>query len=150
MFWVGQANSTASYVNLFELWNRYNNPLNDAGWSGVMPFFNNTIFLSMLAQGNPPTDPSAMPLMNRFLRAARFMPGVTISTEEFIPYRSFGQFNYENLVNNTVPHGFSYTARVPGPPYSVTSSWLLPRNMTSPENARPLAQIYANLTGGTH
>ncbi|KAF4613051.1 hypothetical protein D9613_010701 [Agrocybe pediades] len=150
MFWVGQAQDNASYTNLFELWNRYNNPLNEAGWSGVMPFFNRTIFLTMLAQGNPPYDPQAMPLMQSFHQAARYMPGVTVLTEQFVPYRSFGDFNYDNLVNTTVPHGFNFTASLPGPPHSVTSSWLLPWNITAPENARPLAKIYTNLPGGTH
>ncbi|KAF8904749.1 hypothetical protein CPB84DRAFT_1772742 [Gymnopilus junonius] len=129
-FFIATGNSTEAYVDLLETWNHYHNALSDAGWSGVWPFFDNTLFLTMLAQNTPPS-PAANATMLSFVNATSALP-VSISAPLYLS-KGFG---------------FNFTSVVPGPPHSVTSSWLLPRNLTAPSNARQLAEIYANLTGG--
>ena len=86
--------------------------------------------------------------MEAFVNASRALPGVNVSLALPVSYRSFEAFNVDNLVNSSNGFGFNFTAPVPGPPHSVTSSWLLPRNLTAPENARMVAELYANVTGG--
>ena len=146
-FHIATGNSTEAYIDLLETWNKYHNALSDSGWSGVWPFFGNSLFLTMLAQGTPPA-PAANATMLAFVNATKALPGVNITTSMSVYYPNFQAFNFDNLVDSSRGFGFNFTAAVPGPPHSVTSSWLLPRNLTAPANARQVAEIYANLTGG--
>ena len=147
LFFVAQAATTDAYTNLLEVWNRYHNGLNDAGWGGVWPFTDNVLALTLLNQGTPPFNPNGKTLMDQFLADANAVSGVTVITQEYVNYTSFQDWNIDILVNGR--HGFDFTQRAPGAPNSVTSSWLLPRNVTAPATARSMAEIYANLTGGT-
>jgi len=124
-------------------------------WSPQSPFFMNslrlafaegTLALTFAAQGTPPIQPEALSTMDAFLAEAQNITGVTVSVSTYHNYISFGQFAHDNLVEPTKAIGFNYTTVVPGQVQSVTSSWLLPREVTAPENAQMLAELMANVT----
>ncbi|KAF9554313.1 FAD-binding domain-containing protein [Agrocybe pediades] len=145
-FFVAEAANKDAFTNILEVWNRYHNDLSDAGWAGVWPFTSNLLALSLLNQGVPTVNPNGKTLMDKFLADANAVADITIVTQEYVNYTSFEDFNIDILVNGN--HGFNFTQAPPGPPNSVTSSWLLPRNITAASRARDMAEIYVNLTAG--
>jgi hypothetical protein len=126
----------------------HHNDVADAGWSGLWPFLNNTLFLTFFAQGTPPFRKTANATLEAFFSASRAIPGVNVSLALTVPYRSFQEWNNNNLVDSSKGFGFNYTARSPGAPQIATSSWLMPRELTSPANAKTLANVYMNIPVG--
>lgn len=124
----------------------HHNKISDAGWSGVWPFIDNTLFLTFFAQGVPPTRDTANATMEQFWTASRTIPGVNVSLAISHPYRSFWAWDEDNLVDSSKGFGFNFTALAPGAPRMAASSWLMPRNLTTPENAKMLADVFVNLT----
>ncbi|KAJ7137762.1 hypothetical protein C8R44DRAFT_838071 [Mycena epipterygia] len=147
VFYTATGNSTSAYHQLLELWMQNHNPMSDAGWSGVWPFFDNTLFMTFFTQGVPATR-TANETMERFFADSRKIPGVNVSLSLVHPYKSFEEFNQDNLVDSSKGFGFNFTAVAPGAPRMVISSWILPRNLTSPDNATMLADLFVNLPDG--
>ncbi|KAJ7170771.1 hypothetical protein C8R43DRAFT_1059439 [Mycena crocata] len=146
VFYSASANSSSSYNKLLELWMKHHNTIADAGWTGVWPFIEETLYLTFFTQGVPPTRDSANATMENFFAASRNISGVNVSLAMSHPYRSFEAWNQDNLVNSTNGFGFNFSALAPGAPRVVASSWLMPRNLTTPENAKMLADVFVNLT----
>lgn len=146
VFYTATANDTSSYISLLETWMTHHNGISDAGWSGVWPFLDNTLYLTFFAQGTPPTSASANKTMEAFFAQTRTIPGVNVSLAMSKPYPSFEAWNLDNLVYSSKGFGFNFTAGTPGPQRVTISSWIMPRNLTEPVNAKKLAKIYANLT----
>ncbi|KAF9553219.1 FAD-binding domain-containing protein [Agrocybe pediades] len=145
-FFVAQAANKDAYTNLLEVWNRYHNDLNDAGWAGIWPFTGNLLAFTLLNQGVPPFNPNGKPLMDKFLADANALVNVTISSQEYVNYTSFLEFDMDVLVTGT--HGFNFTQTAPGAPNNVISSWLLPKNITAASRARDMAELFASISGG--
>ncbi|KAF5362931.1 hypothetical protein D9758_007026 [Tetrapyrgos nigripes] len=145
-FFEGQAADDDAWLSLLTTWMKYHNNISDAGWGGVWPFFSKTLYLTFAAQGDPFLRPEAGEVMSAFFEEAKTLSNVNVSLAEFHSYRSFGEFVVENLVEPTNAIGYNYTTTVPGNVQSVTSSWLIPRDLTAPENAESFAQVLANTT----
>ncbi|THU86839.1 FAD-binding domain-containing protein [Dendrothele bispora CBS 962.96] len=145
-FFVGSCDSDESYINLLATWMKYHNNVSDAGWGGVWPFAQQTLSLTFAAQGTPPTRTEALSTMDAFFAEARNITGVTVAVATYHNYSSFGEFTNQNLVDPKNSIGFNFTTVVPGEVQGVTSSWLLPRELTAAENAEMLARIMANVT----
>ncbi|KAJ7610291.1 hypothetical protein DFH06DRAFT_1346069 [Mycena polygramma] len=146
VFYSATGNSSSSYNRLLELWMEHHNIISDAGWSGVWPFLNNTLYLTFFAQGVPPTRDTANTTMEQFFAASKEIPGVNVSLAISVAYPSFEAWDQDNLVDSSKGFGFNFTALAPGAPRVVASSWLMPRNLTTPANAKTLADLFMNFT----
>jgi len=146
VFFTATGNTTASYASLLETWMTHHNGIADAGWSGVWPFLDNSLYLTFFTQGTPPTRPTANKTMEAFFSAVRGLPGVNTTLAMSKPYPSFQAWNEDNLIDSSKGYGFNFTASLPGPQRVTVSSWLMPRSLTEPQNAKTLAKIYTNLT----
>jgi FAD/FMN-containing dehydrogenase len=147
VFYTASADSDESFLSLLELWMEQHNGMADAGWSGVWPVIKPGFFLTFFAQGTPPTNPAANATMEAFFNASRALPGVNVSLAMSKAYPSFQQWNLDNLVNSQNGFGFNYTAAsISADPRVAVSSWLLPKNVTEPQNAKKVAGLVANLT----
>ena len=145
-FYDATANDTVAYNRLLELWMEHHNAVSDAGWSGPWPFLQNSLFLTLFAQGTPPYGNATNSTLQSFMDASKAISGVNVSLAITVPYRSFQAYNEDNLVNSSKGFGFNYTAGTGGRPPIALSSWLLPRNVTAPVNAKKLASIFLNTT----
>ncbi|KAJ6573868.1 hypothetical protein DFH09DRAFT_1151296 [Mycena vulgaris] len=146
VFYTATGNSSSAFNQLLELWMQHHNAISDAGWSGVWPFLDNTLFLTFFAQGVPATSATANATMEQFFSASKTIPGVNVTLAMSRPYRSFEAWDQDNLVDSSKGFGFNFTALAPGAPRVVASSWIMPRNLTAPENAKMLADVFMNLT----
>ncbi|THH17462.1 hypothetical protein EW146_g3347 [Bondarzewia mesenterica] len=147
-FYSATANSSTSYHQLFEVWNQHHNAVADAGWSGPWPFFENSLYLTLVTQGTPPTSVSANSTVEAFFSASNAIPGVNGSVAMTAQYASFYSFFYDNLVDSSRGFGLNYTALSESGTRTVESSWLLPREITAPGNASALADIYMQISTG--
>jgi FAD/FMN-containing dehydrogenase len=148
VFFEAAANSSTAYTALLRTWLAHHNAVADAGWSGVWPFTNGTFFLTFFAQGAPPLNAAANATMEAFWAAARALPGVVVPLAMSKVYPSFQAWNEDNLVDSSRGFGFNFTQVAPGPAQIAVSSWLMPRELTSPQNARALGNILANISFG--
>ncbi|KAJ7691113.1 hypothetical protein B0H17DRAFT_982724 [Mycena rosella] len=147
-FYTATGNSSSAYTQLLEVWMQQHNAISDAGWSGVWPFLNNTLYLTFFTQGVPPTSHTANATMEHFFAASKKIPGVDVSLAISHPYPSFQAWNEDNLVDSSKGFGFNFSALAPGAPRMAYSSWLMPRQLTTPTNAKTLAKIISNITVG--
>ncbi|KAI0698162.1 hypothetical protein BC835DRAFT_1405494 [Cytidiella melzeri] len=147
-FYSATANSTTTFHQLLTLFNQHHNALADAGWGGVWPFFSPSLFLTFLAQGTPPSNPSALSALNSFFNESMTLPGVNVSLAITVPYTSFEQFFFDNLVDSSKGHGLNYTEFHVAGTRLWSSSWLMPRELTSPANASALATAFLNIPVG--
>ncbi|KAF5343922.1 hypothetical protein D9758_012128 [Tetrapyrgos nigripes] len=143
-FFVSYCDSDQSYLSLLSTWMKYHNPLSDAGWTGIWPLGNRSLSLTFGAANIPPS-PQASQLMDAFIAEAKNMTGVNVALSEYHSYNSFAEFAHDNLVDPNTIIGFNSTAVIPGFVQSATSSWLLPREVTAPENAERMARALANI-----
>ncbi|EPQ55138.1 FAD-binding domain-containing protein [Gloeophyllum trabeum ATCC 11539] len=144
VFYVATAATKDAYTTLLTTWMSMHNQIADAGWSGVWPFLANTFYLTFFSPGDPPTNPAANATMEAFFAASRNISGVNVTLAMTKVYPNFQQWNLDNLVNSQNGYGFNWTAGSANT--TATSSWLMPRNLTSPENAKLLGGIFANLS----
>ncbi|THH14000.1 hypothetical protein EW146_g6283 [Bondarzewia mesenterica] len=147
-FYSATANSSVSYHRLFEVWNQHHNAVADAGWSGPWPFFENSLYMTLVTQGTPPTSASANGTLEAFFSASREIPGVNVSLTMTVPYSSFQSFFYDNLVDSSKGIGLNFSSLSAGGTRTISSSWLLPRELTAPGNASALADIYMQIPIG--
>ncbi|KIJ64540.1 hypothetical protein HYDPIDRAFT_111875 [Hydnomerulius pinastri MD-312] len=146
-FYTATANSSTAYNDLLETWFQFHNEVSDAGWSGVWPFVEDSLYLTFFAQGTPPYSPTANSTMESFFAASRAIPGVNVTLAISVPYPSFEAFNIDNLMDSSKGYGFNFSSATSGVDIS-TSSWILPRNVTAPNMADTLANICLNITIG--
>jgi FAD/FMN-containing dehydrogenase len=92
-----------------------------------------------------PPSPEANRAMEGFMNEAKNISGVIVTVATYQNYSSFGEFVHDNLVDTSKAIGYNSTAIIPGQVQSVTSSWLLPRNVTAPETAETMARALANI-----
>ncbi|TFK49873.1 FAD-binding domain-containing protein [Heliocybe sulcata] len=144
VFYVASANDTDAYTQLLTTWMEQHNAIADAGWAGVWPFLDNTFYLTFFTPGNPPTNPAANATMEHWFSSSKAIPGVNVSLAMSKVYPSFQHWNLDNLVNSQNGYGFNWTAG--GANTTATSSWLMPRNLTSAGNAAQMGRVFANLS----
>lgn len=147
-FYAATANSSESYRQLLVMWAQIHNEVADAGWTGPWPFFQNSLFLTLITPGTPPTSASANSTLESFFSASKAIPGVTVSVAMSVEYPSFFVFFDDNLVDSSKGFGLNFTSLASAGRPSVASSWLMPRNLTAPENAAQLGEIFANISVG--
>ncbi|TFY77864.1 hypothetical protein EWM64_g6152 [Hericium alpestre] len=140
-FYTATANSSSSYHQLLETWVGTHNAIADAGWSGPWPFSNGSLFLTMVTPGTP-ASPAANTTMQAFFDASRQIPGVNVSLAMSVEYASWYEFFYNNLVDPSRGFGLNFAQQTL---YSVQASWLMPRELTAPENAATLAGVLTQI-----
>ena len=148
-FFGAQANSSESFLKLMTLWAQSHNGIADAGWGGLWPYFSNQLYLTLVSPGNPPTNPAALTALHTFYNASAQLEGVNVSLATTVPYRSFRQMAYENLVDTSKGHGLNYSEFDVSGSRAYLSSWLLPREVTAPDNADALAKALVSVPAGT-
>lgn len=126
----------------------YHNPVNDAGWGGVWPYFANQLHLTMATQGPTPEDSPKLQLWKDFVAASSAIPGVNVTVDLVVEYPYFYQLYYDNLVDSSRGHGINYTSLVASGSRASSSSWLMPRDTTSPETAVQMGSLLSNITVG--
>ncbi|EED78480.1 predicted protein [Postia placenta Mad-698-R] len=146
-FYVASAHSSTSFHALLALWVKHHNDVADAGWAGTWPWSNNTLYLTLLAQGLPATQ-TANTTLEAFFAASRALPGVNVSLALTVPYTSFYEFYFDNLVDGSLGFGMNYTAGEQGGINQATSSWLVPREIYD-TNSSTLADALANMPSGS-
>ncbi|KAI0088618.1 hypothetical protein BDY19DRAFT_175233 [Irpex rosettiformis] len=139
-FYTATANSSESFLELMTLWIQHHNGLSDAGWGGVWPFTTDTLFLTLTAQGSPPTSPTAQSALNSFFNESANLAGVNVSLAITVPYKSYQEFFIDNLVDTSLGHGLNYSSFHVSGTRVHSASWLMPRTLTSPGNATILAK----------
>ncbi|TFK51006.1 FAD-binding domain-containing protein [Heliocybe sulcata] len=144
VFYVAEANSQDSYSALLTTWMSMHNQIADAGWSGVWPFLDNSFYLTFFTPGSPPYNAAANSTMEDFFSASRNISGVNVTLAMSKVYPSFQAWNLDNLVNSQYGYGFNWTAGSANT--TASSSWLMPRNLTAPGNAKLLGGIFANMS----
>ncbi|TFY79238.1 hypothetical protein EWM64_g4777 [Hericium alpestre] len=146
-FYAATADSPESYLTLFETFNQHHNAVSDAGWSGFWPFINNTLFLTLLAQGVPPVNASSNATLEAFFMESRSIPGVDVSLAISVSYPSFDNWYINNFINSSNGFGFNYTVGDMGGIRVAVSSWLIPRTLFD-TNATELAKAFVNIPSG--
>lgn len=147
-YYVGSANSTEAYIELLTAWSKYHNAISDAGWVGVWPFFENTLYLTFTSQGTSPPGSAANTTFEEFFTASRKIPGVNVSVALTAQYSTYYEFFYDNMVDSSKGFGINYADLVSAGTRSSSPSWILSRDSTAPEHASALGNIFANITVG--
>jgi hypothetical protein len=111
-----------------------------------LAFGNKSLALTFGTRGTPPVSENATTVMSGFFDEAKNLTGVTVAVAQYAEYSSFGVFVHDELVDPTKSIGLNFTTVIPGQVQSGDSSWLLPRNVTAPENAEMMAKLLANTT----
>lgn len=141
-FYTATASSSDSFLNLLELWIQHHNGLSDAGWGGVWPFTTNSLFLTLTTQGSPPTRPTALTALNSFYNESMKLDGVNVSLAITVPYKSYQEFFVDNLVDTSLGHGLNYSSFHVAGTRGLSTSWIMPRTLTSAGNATALAKAF--------
>ncbi|KAI0695239.1 hypothetical protein BC835DRAFT_1406268 [Cytidiella melzeri] len=148
-FYAAQADSDDSFLSLITLWNQHHNGMSDSGWGGVWPYFSNQLYLTLVSPGTPPTNPAALTALNSFYNASMQVEGVNVSLAITHPYPSFQAFVHDNLDDTSLGFGLNFSNFHVSGQRAYLSSWLLPRNLTAPENAAVLAKAFVSVPAGT-
>jgi hypothetical protein len=116
-------------------------------WFLLMPAFSNkSLALTFGTRGAPPFHENATTVMSAFFDEAKNLTGVTVTVAKYAEYPSFGVFIHDELIDSTKSIGFNFTTVVPGQVQGGDASWLLPREVTAPENAEMIAKLIVNTT----
>jgi len=108
-FLVSHTTSDEGRLALFNEWVKAHPALLDAGWAGFWPYKDNQFFLTLMALGNPPTNPKANSTLQTFYDTISQIPGVVIDLEVTKPYTGFQQWYDENFIDSQKGIGFNYT-----------------------------------------
>lgn len=147
-FFVATADSTDSFVNLLTTFMRFHNPISEAGWAGTYVYFANTLYLTFSSQGPPESNPVANSTFEEFFTEARSLPGLDITQAFSVQYPNLYTFIYDNLFDSSRGFGFNWTALVAPGSHGGSSSWLIPRDVTAPENAEAITTVLAKIDVG--
>ena len=143
-FLVSHTTSAEARLSLFNEWVKAHPALADGGWAGFWPYKGNNFYLTLMALGNPPTNPKANASLQGFYDTISNIPGVVIDLEVTKPYTGFHQWYEDNFINSQKGIGFNYTVGdFSGVPVSV-SSVLIPRENFE-NNSLALAKALAAL-----
>ncbi|PPR01858.1 hypothetical protein CVT24_001339 [Panaeolus cyanescens] len=127
-FLVANTTTEEGRLELFNEWVKVHPSLADSGWAGFWPYSGTQFFLTLMALGNPPTNPNANATLQGFYDRVSKIPGVAIDVEVTRPYTGFQQWYDENFIHSQKGIGFNYTVGdFSGVPVSV-SSILIPRD----------------------
>jgi hypothetical protein len=148
-FYMASADSDQSFLELMTLWSQHHNTISDAGWGGLWPYLSNTLYLTLVSPNTLPTTVGAVPALESFYNESMKINGVNVSLAITVPYRSFQEFSNDNLIDPSKGHGFNYSSYHVSGTRSYLSSWLIPRNITAPENAEQLANALVTVPAGT-
>jgi hypothetical protein len=148
-FYIASADSDESFLKLISLWMQHHNGIADAGWGGLWPFFSNVLYLTLVSPKTLPTTAGAILALESFYNESMTVEGVNVSLAITVPYRSFQEFSNDNLVDTSKGHGLNISTYHLTGTRSYLSSWLLPRELTVPENATEVAKAFVSIPGGT-
>jgi hypothetical protein len=81
---------------LLTAWMSIQTKVRDAGWSGLWPYDETSLAITLLSQGNPPTNSAALSTMQNFYNLAKNMTGVNVTLATFKAYPSYYQWYYDN------------------------------------------------------
>ncbi|KAF5346792.1 hypothetical protein D9758_015737 [Tetrapyrgos nigripes] len=144
-FYESNCNSDACFLNLLTTWMKYVNAVSDAGWSGIWPTCNHTLYLTFGTPYDVAPSRHTINVLKEFMEEAKKIPGNNVTVSTFRDYVSFEDFCDKNLKQDPNAVGFNLTEIVYGQVQLVTSSWLLPREATAPENAAKMAKAVASV-----
>lgn len=149
-FLVANTTTDEGRLALFTEWVQVHPAVVDAGWAGFWPYSGTQFFLTLMALGDPPTNPAANATLQGFYDTISQIPGVEITLEVTKAYTGFHQWYEDNFINSTNGIGFNYTVGdFSGVPVAVASR-LIPREnfenntvalaqaLTALDDARPL------------
>jgi hypothetical protein len=148
-FYSASADSDESFLKLMTLWSQHHNGIADAGWGGVWPYFSNSLFLTLVSPNTLPATVGAIPAIESFYNESMAVEGVNVSLAITVPYRSFQEFSNDNLVDTSKGHGLNYSNFPDSGTRAYSSSWILPRELTAPENAKRAAEAFVKVAIGT-
>lgn len=146
-FFQGTAKTNASRKALLGAYINASTSVADGGWGGFWPFNNDTLYLTLLAQNYPPTNPNANSSLEAFFDAARKIPDVNVSLAETVRYPTFLQWYHDNFINTENAIGYNYTLGDYVGVNAAAGSRLLPRSVFE-SNQSALIDAVANLPGG--
>ncbi|PPQ98779.1 hypothetical protein CVT24_003337 [Panaeolus cyanescens] len=126
-FLVANTTNEEGRLQLFNEWVKVHPSLVDSGWAGFWPYSGTQFFLTLMALGNPPTNPKANATLQGFYDKISTIDGVAIDLELTKRYTGFQQWYDDNFIHSQNGIGFNYTVGdFSGVPVSV-SSVLIPR-----------------------
>lgn len=147
-FYTATADSTYSYLELLRTFNRHHNAISGAGWSGFWPFNNNTLFLTLLAQGTPPFNTTSNATLEKFFKDSRSITGVNVTLALSVQYPTFDIWYNDNFIDSPKGFGFNYTiGDLSGGIRLAVSSWLIPRSSFE-LNGTALADAFLKIPNG--
>ncbi|KAF5367676.1 hypothetical protein D9758_009900 [Tetrapyrgos nigripes] len=144
-FFEGHCDSDECFLDLLTTWMKYHNAVSDAGWSGIWPAYNRTLYLTFGTPSDGAPSGQTISILNAFMEEAKTLSGVSIFVSTFRDYVSFEDFCEKNLKEDHDAVGFNFTEVVFDQVQLVTSSWLLPREVTAPENAEKVARAVTSV-----
>ncbi|TFY70738.1 hypothetical protein EVG20_g2280 [Dentipellis fragilis] len=128
-FYVATANSSDTFLALAELFNTHHNAIADSGWAGFWPFNNNTLYLTLLAQGSPPVNASSNATLESFYAASAAVPGVNVTLNLTVAYPTFFSWYHDNFLDSSLGFGYNYSVGDATGIRIAVSSWLVPRDL---------------------
>ena len=143
-FYAATADSNSSYFQLLETFNKHHNSIADSGWAGFWPFQDQTLYLTLIAQGAPTFNTTANATLQSFISDSAAISGVNITLNKQVVYSDFEDWYYNNFINSTNGFGFNYTVGDAGGLRITVSSWLIPRDVFD-NNATALAQAWLGI-----
>ncbi|KAF5346790.1 hypothetical protein D9758_015731 [Tetrapyrgos nigripes] len=144
-FYESYCDSDTCFLELLTTWMKYHNAVADAGWSGIWPTWNRTLHLTLGTPYDVAPSPQTINVLEKFMNSSEGILGNHVTVSEFRHYDSFEDFCEKNLKQDPTAVGFNMTEIVFGQVQLVTSSWLLPREATAPENAEKMAKAVASV-----
>ncbi|PPR01859.1 hypothetical protein CVT24_001340 [Panaeolus cyanescens] len=143
-FLVANTTTEAGRLELFNEWVKLHPSLVDNGWAGFWPYSGTQFFLTLMALGNPPTNPKANATLQGFYDKIAKIPGVAIDLEVTKPYTGFQQWYDENFIHSQKGIGFNYTVGDFSGVPATTGSVLIPRKNFE-QNTEDLAKALVAL-----